>query len=293
MKVVVLTGGVSNEREVSLISAKNVEEALKRLGYETEIFDIKDGLENLQVSKDDVVFPVVHGKEGEGGDLQKKLEKREIKFVGSGSKALKKGWEKIPFKKFCDSEGIITPKWQVIKDQNEISISMPIVVKPSDSGSSIDIFFAHTESDLTEIPFKDLFEKYKELIIEEFIQGVEVTCGVLGDMALPVLEIVPPEGGSFDYENKYNGKTKEIPFAPSLPEEIQKEVQKISLEIHQKLGCKDISRSDFLVKDGTIYALEINTIPGLTSESLFPKEAKAIGIGFDELMGRLIKMQTN
>ncbi len=291
MKVIVLTGGVSNEREVSLASAKNVGEALKRLGYNTELFDIKFGLENLQIGIDDIVFPVVHGKEGEGGDLQEELEKRNIKFVGSGSMALKKGWKKIPFKKFCDQEGIITPKWQIIKDKSEITIPMPIAIKPSDSGSSIDIFFAHSESDLDKIPFKDLFEKYKELIIEEFIQGIEVTCGVLGDTALPVLEIVPPEGGSFDYENKYNGKTQEIPFAPSLSKEIQKEVQRIALEIHQKLGCKDISRSDFLVRDGIIYALEINTIPGLTSESLFPKEAKAIGVSFDELMDRLIKIQ--
>ncbi|MCL4354947.1 D-alanine--D-alanine ligase [Patescibacteria group bacterium] len=291
MKVIILTGGISNEREVSLTSAKNVEKALTKLGYEVELFDINEGLENLQIDRDDIVFPVIHGKEGEGGDLQEVLEKRNIKFVGSGSKALKKGWEKIPFKKFCDQEGIVTPKWQIIKNQNEISIPMPIVIKPSDSGSSIDVFFAHSKSDLDEIPFKELFGRYRELIVEEFIQGIEVTCGVLGNIALPVLEIVPPEGGSFDYENKYNGKTQEIPFAPSLSKETQEEIQKIALKIHQKLGCKDISRSDFLVKDGVIYALEINTIPGLTSESLFPKEAKAIGISFDDLMDRLVRMQ--
>ena len=125
---------------------------------------------------------------------------------------------------------------------------------------------------------------------EDYIAGIEITAGILDNIALPVIEIIPPPGEWFNYENKYSGRTKEIPNAPSLTIDQQNNVKKIALTIHNKLGCKDFSRSDFIFNNNNFYALEINTIPGLTKQSLLPKAALASGISIKEMVDRLVKI---
>lgn len=294
MKVLVISGGNSDERKISLLSAQNVLEALFKNHHQVELFDFKDGFEKLKrkVSHFDVIFPVLHGLEGESGTLQEFLEKLNVRFVGSDSKACKASWDKIKFKKFCEKFDIKTPEWFVLKPQNRnnLAAKTPFVVKPPNNGSSVDVYIVKSKRDLNMIDLKRLFGKYKRLLVEDYIEGIEVTVGILGDEALPVIEIQPPEGEWFSYQNKYSGKTKEIPNAPSLTPEKKKELQKIASRIHNQLGCRHFSRSDFIVGKDEIYALEINTIPGLTPQSLLPKAAEAAGITFDEMIKRLLKM---
>lgn len=291
MKTLIVSGGSSDERKISLLSAKNVAKCLKKSGHKITLFDLRRGLIELEkeVKKHHVVFPVLHGKEGEGGDLQEFLESIGAKFVGSGSKANRNGWDKINFKKFCDSHGIKTPKW-IVTSSKDFSFPLPFVIKPSDSGSSVDTYLVKNEKDLKKVELDKLIKKYGKLIIEELIEGKEVTQAILGDKTLPTVEIIPPQGEFFDYKNKYNGRTQEIPHAPSVSKEIQDEVKKLALEIHQKLDLKHISRTDFMLKGHNIYALEVNTIPGLTTESLFPKAVRAEGLKLEEAFDHLLKM---
>ena len=212
--------------------------------------------------------------------------------MGSGSKACKSGWDKIQFKKFCQKSGIKTPPWFILSPKNKARLltKIPFVIKPSDSGSSVDVFIVKNKKDLKILNLDKLFRTYKNLLVEDFIVGIEATVGILGEKALPVVEIRPPKGEWFSFENKYSGKTKEIPNAPSLAFEKIKELQKIALRIHNQLGYRDFSRSDFIVAKDGIYALEINTIPGLTPQSLLPKAAEAAGIAFDKMIKRLVAM---
>ncbi len=295
MKVLVITGGSRDEREISFISASNVGIALLRRGHVVEMFDFLNNYEALEkkLAEPDVIFPVLHGKEGEGGSLQEFLEKNNVKFVGSGSKACYEGWNKFDFKEFCKKNSIVTPEWIKLTEENKKEFykkTLPFVIKPSDSGSSRGIYLIKSEEDRSKVNLENLLKEYGPLIVEEFIDGIEVTVGILGDKALPVVEIQPPKGEWFDYENKYSGRTKEIAPAPSFTDEQKKELQTITEKIHRGLGCRHYSRADFMVSPKGTFALEINTIPGLTPESLLPKAAKAAGISFEEMIDRLIQM---
>lgn len=290
MKILIVTGGDNAERKISFLSADNVKNSLVKQNHSVELFDYSLGLIELAniINNFDLVFPILHGKEGEGGDLQKFLEEKNIRYVGPSSVACKNGWDKIAFKKFCDTNNIHTAKWQTAKNIEEINISLPYVIKTPDNGSSVDIYIVKNISDLNKINFEKLFSTYKEILIEKFVEGIEVTVGVLKDIVLPPIEIIPPTGEAFDYQNKYNGKTQEIPNAPSLNDQQKRDLEEITKKIHFGLACKDISRSDFIINNDGIFALEINMIPGLTSESLYPKAAKSIGLDFDQMIAKLI-----
>lgn len=298
MKVLIVAGGSSDEREISLLSSENVTAALKKNGHRVKVIDFNKGYSEILKSarENDVVFPVLHGLEGESGKLQKVLEEKSIKFVGSGSKACEIGWNKVKFKEFCKKLSIKTAPWFVLSIENVKSLyknRLPSVIKPIDSGSSVDVFIIKSEKDFQKIDFEKLLKKYKELLVEDYIDGIEITAGVLNDIALPIVEIIPPEGEWFSYENKYSGRTKEIPNAPSLTFGQQSRVKKIALKIHNRLGCRHMSRTDFIFRNGDAFALEINTIPGLTKQSLLPKAALAAGITFDEVTDRLVKIALN
>lgn len=294
MRILIITGGSSGERKISLASAKNVGQALKKLNYDVEFFDLAKGLELLSEKgrKADLVFPIIHGKEGESGELQEYLEKLKVKFIGSESKACRMGWDKFNFKKFCQKYSIQTPRWTRVNRNNfnKIRFKKPFIIKPSDSGSSLDVYLVKNNRDLEKIDLKNLFRRYREVMIEEYIQGIEVTVGILGKKVLPIIEIKPPDGELFDYKNKYNGKTKEIPHAPSLNENQREKVQKMAFLIHSLLGCRHYSRIDFIVNKNDIYALEINTIPGLTKGSLLPKAVKSNGLSFEQMVEKLASL---
>lgn len=293
MRVLLVTGGSSSERKISFMSAKNVREGLEEAGYLVKVFDFKKGKVQLKklIKKIDIVFPVIHGEEGEGGSLQQFLSKIKIPFVGGDPKGFKNGWYKISFKEYCDKNKILTPNWRTIKrSQDVLKFGFPSVLKSSSGGSSKEVAILKSKQDL-EINFsKKLLKSGLPLFVEKYLGGIEVTAGILGNKALPIVEIVPPKGGWFDYKNKYWGKTKEIPNAPSVSSKIQKLIQKIALKIHKHFNLGPYSRIDFIVSGGKPYVLEINTIPGLTSESLLPKAAEAVGISFSNLLDKIIKL---
>lgn len=292
MDILIITGGVSSERKISFISAKAVKQALEENNYIVKLYDLKKGYRELKklVHDFDVIFPVLHGEEGEGGDLQKFLSRFNKPFVGGSWRGFKKGWYKIPFKKFCDKNKIPTAKWREVKNKNDIvDFGFPSVLKSSNGGSSKEVFILKSQADLNNKKIDKLLITL-DFLIEEFISGIEVTVAILKNQALPVVEIVPPRGQWFDYKNKYSGATREIPNAPSLNPRLKKKVQSIALGIHQQLNLGHYSRMDFIVAKDIPYVLDVNTIPGLTSQSLFPKAAQAINIRFNQLVERLIKL---
>lgn len=293
-KVLIITGGISSERSVSLISAKEVKKGLEESGFSVSIFDLKKGLPKLKeaIKKCDVCFPVLHGEEGEGGDLQNFLESSKIPFVGGDPKGFKQGWHKISFKKFCDKHNIKTAEWKQVSTAEDITnFGFPAVIKNSSGGSSKEVMILQTKADLKSAQCQKLIAT-GHLFVERFIKGVEVTVGILGDQAMPVIEIIPPENSWFNFQNKYSGVSKEIPFAPSVSKKIQTKVQKTALKIHQILNLGHLSRIDFIVVGSDHYVLEVNTIPGMTSESLFPKAALATHITFPKLVKKLVEMAT-
>ncbi len=292
MKVLIVTGGISSERKISLLSAKNVSDILKETGHEIKLFDLKKGYPLLKkiAKAHDVVFPILHGEEGEGGSLQQFLLKIKIPYVGGDPKGFKKGWYKIPFKKWVVENNILTSEWKPVKNKKDIlKFGFPSVFKSSSGGSSREVIILKSEDDLKNKNTEKLLKSKEKLFVEKFLPGVEITVGILENNPLPVLEIVPPKGGWFDYQNKYSGATREIPNAPSVDIKSQKEVQKIASYIHKSFNLGQISRINFIISGRKPYVLEINTIPGLTSESLFPKAAKAAGISFPDLLEKLVK----
>ncbi len=293
MKVFIITGGTSSERRISFMSAKQVKKGLEEAGHKVKLFDFKKGYPQLKklANSFDVIFPVIHGEEGEGGSLQKLLEKLGKPFVGGDWRGYKKGWYKIPFKTWCNQNNIPTPSWRKIKSKKDIlNFGFPSVLKSSSGGSSREVVILKSKEDVKGYLVNKLFRLNFPLFVEKYLPGVEITVGILNNKTLPVIEIVPPEGEWFDYQNKYWGKTKEIPFAPSVPKNIQKKVQKMAERIHKTLNLGHYCRIDFIIANGKSYVLEVNTIPGLTASSLFPKAAQAIGISFPKLLDKMIKI---
>jgi D-alanine-D-alanine ligase len=287
MKILLITGGNSSERTVSLNSAKNVRAVIIKNKHKATLYDLNKGLIPLKrLAKDyDLLFPVLHGEEGESGLLHKYLSRLDKPIVGTRNyNGMKKAWYKIPFKKYCDKNRILTPKWKIIKKLSDIEkFGYPCVIKTSSGGSSLEVFILKNKRELTKV--KPKLAKLKNLFIEEYLIGTEITVGILDNKALLPLEIIPPNGGWFDYKNKYSGKTKEILNAPSLSQNLKIKSQAIALKIHKHFRLGTYSRIDFIVKDNKIYCLELNTIPGLTETSLLPKET---GMSFEKFIEVLI-----
>ena len=290
MNILLLTGGNSSERSVSLTSARNVKNVLLQNGHKVKLYDLKNGYKTIiALSKDfDVLFPVLHGEEGEGGKLHKYLSKLKKPVVGSRNyKGFQKAWYKIPFKKYCNKNNISTPRWKLIKKIDDvIGFGFPCVIKTSSGGSSREVFILKSKRELL-LKSREIFS-YQNLFVENYIQGQEATVGVLNNKALPVIEIIPPENSWFNYKNKYSGATQEIVDSKNISSELKNEMQKVTLKIHQHFNLGSYSRTDFMIdKNEQAYVLEINTIPGLTSESLLPKE---IGMPFEKFIETLVKL---
>lgn len=293
MNILLITGGMSSERKISLISAKKVRKGLKETGHKVKLYDLKNGYTQIKrLAKEfDLIFPVLHGEEGEGGRLNQFLETLKKPFVGGDPKGLKQGWYKIPFKKWCDKNEIITSVWKEIKSSKDLQkFGFPSVLKSSNGGSSKEVVILRSKKDLGGKNIKKLLDSGDKFLVEKYLPGIEITVAILGNQALPVIEIVPPENGWFDYKNKYSGQTQEIPFAPSVDKITQKQAQNIALKIHQAFRLGQFSRTDFIICNDTIYALEVNTIPGLTPNSAFPKAALAAGISFPQLLDKIINL---
>ncbi len=294
MKILIITGGSSSERKISLISARAVKDALETNDHDVALFDFKKGLAAMKTmfSRFDIVFPVMHGKEGEDGALYKFLRSSGKPYVGSHPEGAKVAFDKILFKRYCEGKRIPTARWKIIKTKKDIvRFGFPCVLKSAYGGSSHEVALLHSKKDLGGAQAKKILALPYRSYVEKLLKGIEITVGVLHNKALPVIEIVPPEKGWFDYENKYSGESKEIPFAPSVDKKIQKRVQAISLRIHRDLDLGSYSRTDFIVENGVPHILETNTPGGvgLTSQSLLPKAAKAVGISFEQLVEKMLK----
>jgi D-alanine-D-alanine ligase len=300
-RVALIYGGTSSEREVSIAGKNAVFEAIDKNIYDVKCYDAKSDLEKIfkNASQTDCAFILLHGENGEDGRIQGFLDLLKIPYQSSGvlSSALAMNKEKC--KDFYRINSIPVANHLVFKKyttetENEIveKIGFPAVVKPAVGGSSIALSIVENREELRTGALKAL-EESEIVMAEEYISGIELTCGILGNdepEALPVIEIRPKEGHRFfDYEAKYTaGETDEICPA-EIDEETAGKVQNLCLKIHKILGCRGCSRTDLILKDGNFYVLETNTIPGMTKNSLLPLAARTAGISFTRLIDKLIK----
>lgn len=292
-KVLVMMGGFSSEREVSLVSGKGIAEALREKGYEVIPYDLKDAAEFIKVlqnEKPDVVFNALHGNWGEDGEVQGFLDMLQIPYTHSGVKPLAVSMDKNLTKLFAKSNGI-----KIADDEkttyaafkkNGTSLKMPYVVKPVSDGSSVGVFIVKSEDDLKNVFYDD---DDKEILVEKFISGRELTCAVFDGKALAVTEL-RPKVDFYDYKAKYtNGMTEHV-LPAELPEEVTATCMHYAERLHEKLGCNMVSRCDFRYNpDDGVVLLEINTAPGMTPLSLVPEQAKYRGISYADLCSRLVE----
>lgn len=295
MTILVLGGGNSPERDVSLRSSAAVAEALKKAGFNVQQADPKDGLEVLNnLAKDNIIFPILHGAEGEDGQIQAKLEELGLPFLGSGSESSKNCFDKALTREILEKNGVKMPQAVVVTAETYKTSSLaqkPHVLKVLRGGSSIGTYLVFDPSKVDRAKVDEVFSLDKEAVVEELIVGPEITVPVLDGKALPVIEIVPPAGGEFDYQNKYNGRTQEICPAKSIRPSKQKEAQEISEKVFKVLGCRHLSRVDIMVDEqGNLYVLENNTLPGMTNQSLFPLSAKVAGMEMPKLTEKFVEL---
>ncbi len=293
--IAIILGGTSSERKISLMSGKAVYKAIQRLaGFRPIKYDAKTDLEKLAKDKEkiDLVFIALHGAGGEDGEIQKYLEKLNLPYTGSDPKASSIAFDKVKAKQIFRQNGIDVLPHFVLTQGSQIpkNIQYPIVIKPKNGGSSIGIAIAKNFNELLQkLPIG--FKCCRKVILEKCIIGRELTVPVLGNgknaKALPVVEIVPTKGEFFDYENKYDGSTREITPAKLNKTQTEK-AQNIALRAHNALGCRGLTRTDMILLDGKFFVLELNIIPGLTDQSLAPKSAKAMGMDFKELIKKII-----
>ncbi|MFN4213175.1 MULTISPECIES: D-alanine--D-alanine ligase [Exiguobacterium] len=301
MKVAVLYGGVSGEREVSLTSGKGMIEALKERGHDVVAIDFHPERANELLSLEaDVVLSALHGKYGEDGRVQSLLEMAQLPYTGSGVLASALAMDKARAKIIFAAAGIRVARDVLVESADEIDLKVaewggefPCVVKPAQEGSSNGLTIAMDETMLRDGIAK-AFECDTAVLVEQYIKGRELTVPVLGnrgnEYALPVIEIIP-KNEFYDYESKYTEGGSVHVCPAELPEALTKEVQDAAVLAHRALGCAGYSRSDFLVsEDGLAYILETNTLPGMTPLSLFPDSARAVGISYGELLERFIEL---
>jgi D-alanine-D-alanine ligase len=299
LKIALLAGGTSSEREVSLKGAEGVKRALERLGHKYEFFDPAKDLPKLaQRAKEfDCAFLVVHGPGGEDGTLQGFLDSIGLPYQGAGvlgsALAMHKGISKSLYK----LAGLNVPEgktfskevsFETIKAYGE-KIGFPLVVKPATQGSSVGLSVVKKKEDLKNA-LEKAFSIDREIIIEKYLKGKEITVGVLEDSPLPVVEIVPKVSEIFDYETKYTPGLAEEICPARLPERLTKKAQEYGLIAHKTLKLRHYSRTDMIVAEDEIYVLETNTIPGMTETSLLPLAAKVAGYSFPALIQKLLEL---
>ncbi len=296
MNCIVLGGGISPEKNVSKRSAKAVMEALEELGHTVTYLDTATStLDEIlkSASESDIVFPILHGIGGEDGELQRHFVKAGIPYFGPSPEACDNTFDKAVFKKILEKNNLPTPRWNTVTAgqlTSEPLAKYPFVLKPISGGSSIDTFIIR-EIPFDPAPLEEALGRYDSMLIEELIEGSEITVGILDTTALPVVEIIPPEDKEFDYENKYNGETKELCPPLNVSAELQLKAQKLALDTHVVTKCRHLSRTDILINaKGELFIIDTNTIPGLTDQSLFPKAAQASGLTWVELVNKFTQL---
>ena len=298
LDITLLCGGISAEREVSLLTGTQIAEALRTVGHRVWQSDISPAdLSALDRRPCDLVFPALHGTFGEDGQLQRILEHRGVAFVGSGESASRLGMDKAATKSCLLEHGVPTANWQIVYQHKykeswtpAAGIGYPCVVKPISEGSSVGCKVcmsleearAHLETTLP---------KFGAMMVERFVDGFELTVGILDGRTLPVIWIKPATE-FYDYEAKYTREDTQYVFDIPLPEAVLDQVRDAAERTHKHVGCRHLSRVDVMVEKRTheVFVLEVNTMPGFTGHSLVPKAAKEAGIAFTELCDRLARL---
>lgn len=292
--IAVLKGGPGSERAVSLATAAGVAKALRSLGAEVTEIDVENS-DFVLPNDTEIAFIAIHGTFGEDGQLQQILEDRGIAYTGEGVEGSRLAFDKISSKEKFTRHGVNTPRWEIIRVGQQPSLPLPMVIKPPRQGSTVGVYIVkeagRIASSLTEAAKYD-----NELLIEQFIAGRELTIGVLGDLALPILEIIP-KSGFYDFNNKYpflnpqGGGGAEHVCPAQIPAGLTSKIQDLSLLAVESLGLKVYSRVDVMLSErNEPFVLEINTIPGMTEASLLPEAATAVGIPYPELCARIIEL---
>lgn len=301
MKVALLAGGASGEREISLASGEGARLALEQAGFEVDMFDParKEDLISLISREYDVAFICLHGKYGEDGTIQGLLEVIGLPYIGSGVWSSSLAIDKVRSKVFYEHFNINTPPSVTLLkgeeyDGEEIitQLGLPVVVKPATEGSAIGVHIVDAALELDQA-IADVFTMDDELLIEKYIAGTELTVAVLGNRdpeALPVIEIVP-KNDFYDFESKYAPGGSQHICPARLTAEDTTRVQQLAIKAHKALGCRGVSRTDIIIdENGVCWVLETNTVPGMTSTSLLPDSGRAAGYSFPQLCTKLIEL---
>ena len=293
-KIAVLMGGPGSERDVSMATGKGVAKALRSLGADVSEVDVKgadfelpDGVE--------LAFIALHGPFGEDGQVQKILEERGVAYTGEGAAESELAFDKIRSKDAFREHGVPTPYWQIVTLGQRPTIPIPFVIKAPRQGSTVGVHIIRNEREV-DAAMADASKYDRELLVEKFVPGRELTIGILGDQALPIIEIIP-KGGFYDFTNKYPflnpsaGGGAEHVCPAQIPDEQTRTIQELALRAHRALGLQVYSRVDIMLpEEGEPSVLEVNTIPGMTEASLLPEAAAVAGIGYPELCARIIEL---
>ncbi len=293
-KIAVLMGGPGPEREVSLATGRGVAKALHSLGAEVTDVDVRDADFELPDNVE-LAFICLHGTFGEDGQVQEILENRGVAYTGEGVEESRLAFDKIRSKEKFRAAHVATPYWQVITPAQRPTIPIPIVIKTPRQGSTVGVYIVKNEREI-ESAIAGAVQYDNELLVEKFISGRELTVGILGDLALPILEIIPKDG-FYDFTNKYpflnpsaGGGAQHVCPA-QIPAEQTRAIQDLALRAHRSLGLRVYSRVDIILsEDGEATVLEVNTVPGMTEASLLPEAAAAAGINYAELCARIIQL---
>lgn len=285
-RVAVLMGGPSSEREVSLRSGQAVARGLEEAGYRVDRV-VVEGRDLRLPSGVDAVFLAMHGAFGEDGEVQSMLDALRVPYTGSGAEASRRAMDKLASKDLFVRKGIPTPAWEVLGADGRRTLPLPVVVKPAREGSSVGVRRVLAE-DVWPAACAEARRHGGDTLVEAYIEGREVTVGLVDGEVLPIVEIVAPDG-DYDFAAKYGGTSRYLVPAP-LDEGTADACRGHARAVYEALGCRGLGRVDLRVaRDGESYVLEMNTIPGFTETSLLPKAAAAAGMGFAALCDRIMK----
>ncbi|HLW34368.1 MAG TPA: D-alanine--D-alanine ligase [Chthoniobacterales bacterium] len=293
-KIAVLMGGPGSERNVSLATGRGVSKALRSLGLDVVDVDVRD--ENFELPEGvNLAFNCIHGTFGEDGQIQKILEDRGVAYTGDGVEASRIAFDKVLSKQKFLEHGVVTPESEVLDAGQRPRMSVPLVVKAARQGSTVGIVIVKNENEL-DAALKEAAKYDRKLLIEKFVSGRELTIGILGDQALPIIEIIP-KGGFYDFNTKYPflnpqaGASAEHVCPAEIDSALTKKIQELALAAFRALDLVVYGRVDVLLSEkGEPSVLEVNTIPGMTETSLLPEAAGVAGITYPDLCRRIIEL---
>ena len=292
LKIGILMGGISSERDVSIKTGNAVLKACNELGYTTTKFFFKKDFKKLLVDlkRQDIIFNALHGGIGENGEIQFWMDNNRIKYTGSGPQASALCMDKARTKDLAKIMGVDTPEWEIIDNPGITpKLQLPYVIKPNDQGSTFGISVIFDKKQIRSA-IKEAFKYGKDVMVEKYVKGKELTLPIIGEEALSIVEIIPSHG-FYDYECKYSQGMSQYECPAKLDNNIEIKVRENTELLFQELGCDTYGRADYILdKSGVPYFLEMNTLPGMTATSLVPKSANESGISFNQLIQNIIEL---